>query len=70
MGQRTLEELRSDLVDAFKTALDTGRRYSTSAVGPENLKAAAELAKAIVKIDDKIDSRNEARNGMKLPGKG
>lgn len=66
---KTLEELRDQLADAFDTAVDYGTRYSTSQIGPENLKAAAELAKAIVAVEDKIDQRNADKNGLRLPGK-
>lgn len=71
MAQKSLEEIREMLVGAFEKAVEQGKRYSTSVgVGPENLKAAAELAKAIARIDDQLDRRNEQKNGMKMPGKG
>jgi len=71
MAQKSLEEIREMLVSAFEDAVADGRNYSRSAnIGPENLKAAAELAKAIALIDDQLERRNEQKNGLKLPGKG
>lgn len=66
---QTLEEIREKLETAFNAAVTYGAAYYSSTLGPENLKAAAELAKAIVAVDDKIDRRNEDKSGMKLPGK-
>ncbi|MCC7038348.1 MAG: hypothetical protein IT560_13740 [Alphaproteobacteria bacterium] len=66
---QTLEEIREKLETAFNTAVLYGNAYYGSAVGPEHLKAAAELAKAIVAVDDKIDRRNDEKNGPRMPGK-
>lgn len=65
----TLEQIREKLETAFNSAVTFGTAYYSSAIGPEHLKAAAELAKAIVAVDDKIDRRNEEKNGPKMPGK-
>ena len=43
----TLEQIREKLETAFNTAIVYGNGYNGSAIGPEHLKAAAELAKAI-----------------------
>ena len=70
MAKKTLEQLREELVDAFDTAVSYGKRYAgSSALGPEHLKAAAQIAQAIVTVDDKIDRRLEEKNGLRLPGK-
>jgi len=66
---QTLEEIREKLETAFNTAVAYGGAFYSSAIGPEHLKAAAELAKAIVAVDDKIDRRNDEKNGPKMPGK-
>lgn len=66
---QTLEEIREKLETAFNTAIVYGNAYNSSAIGPEHLKAAAELAKAIVAVDDKIDRRNDEKNGPRMPGK-
>lgn len=66
---QTLEEIREKLETAFNAAVTYGTAYYGSAIGPEHMKAAAELAKAIVAVDDKIDRRNEDKGGMRLPGK-
>lgn len=67
--KKTLEELREQLAEAFDKAVYNGNNYRGSAIGPEHMKAAAELAKAIVKVEDKIDQRNAEKNGLRLPGK-
>lgn len=66
---QTLEEIREKLETAFNTAIIYGNAYNGSAIGPEHLKAAAQLAQAIVAVDDKIDRRNDEKNGPKMPGK-
>lgn len=69
MGQKTLEQLRSDLVGAFEAAVEYGKENTYEPEGAENLKAAAQLAQAILAIDDKIEQRQAEKTGMKLPGK-
>ncbi len=66
---QTLEEIREKLETAFNTAVAYGNAYNGSAIGPEHLKAAAQLAQAIVAVDDKIDRRNDEKNGPRMPGK-
>ncbi|MDI1226053.1 MAG: hypothetical protein PSY14_00010 [bacterium] len=66
---QTLEEIREKLETAFNTAVIYGDAYKGSSIGPEHMKAAAELAKAIVAVDDKMDRRNEEKGGLKMPGK-
>ncbi len=66
---KTLEEIRDTLETAFNTAIAYGNAFNTSAIGPEHLKAAAQLAQAIVAVDDKIDRRNDEKNGPRMPGK-
>lgn len=66
---QSLEEIREKLETAFNTAVTFGNAYNGSAIGPEHLKAAAQLAQAIVAVDDKIDRRDAEKNGPKMPGK-
>ncbi len=66
---QTLEEIREKLETAFNSAITYGTAYNGSAIGAEHMKAAAELAKAIVTVDDKIDRRNDEKNGPRMPGK-
>lgn len=69
MAKKTLDDLKETLEEAFERAVDRATAYRTSAIGPEYMKAAAELAKAIVAVEDKIDQRNAEKNGLRLPGK-
>jgi hypothetical protein len=65
-----LDTVRKKLYEAFEVAVNTGKVYYTSSVGPESLKAAASLAEAIVTVENKIEERQLEKNTLKLPGKG
>lgn len=66
---QSLEQIRDKLDTAFNAAVSYGEIFKNGAIGPEHLKAAAELAKAIVAVEDKLDQRKAEKNGPKLPGK-
>lgn len=68
---QNLDDLKEKLYKAFDRAISASEYYgNNSAVQAENAVAAAELAKAIVAVETKIDERSEKMNGLKLPGKG
>ena len=69
MAKKSLDQIRDDLQAAFDKAIEYGTRYVTNEIGPEHLKAAAQLAQAIVVVESKIDDRNADKNTIKLPAK-
>ena len=67
---QNLDELKEKLYKAFDRAIAASEYYGNStAVQAKNAVAAAEMAKAIVTVETRIDERDEKRNGLKLPGK-
>lgn len=55
-----LETMRQELYEAFNLAIRQGKQYSTSSVGPELLKAAAEAARAITAIETEQRAQDES----------
>ena len=61
---QNLEDVKNDLYEAFTLAMARGKSYMGESA--QGWFAAAELAKAIVQVEEKL----ERKNGLKLPGKG
>jgi hypothetical protein len=67
---QSLDEVKEKLYKAFDRAITASEYYgNNSTVQTKNALAAAELAKAIVAVETKMDERNEKANGLRLPGK-
>ena len=67
---QNLDELKEKLYKAFDRAISASEYYGNSLqVQGKQAIAAAELAKAIVQVETRIDERDEKRNGLRLPGK-
>ncbi|MBI1216698.1 MAG: hypothetical protein GC185_12880 [Alphaproteobacteria bacterium] len=70
MATKTLEELKDKLYKAFDDAIERSDNWGNSGeTRAQNLIAAGRIAESITKVEERIDARNEAQNGMKLPGK-
>jgi hypothetical protein len=64
------EELKEKLYKAFDRAIGRAEHYNTDdPVRAKSDVAAAELAKAIVIVETRLDERNQEKSGIKLPGK-
>lgn len=69
MGTTTLTELRDKLYIAFDRAIERSEHWDDSRNAPiESAKAAADIARAIVAVETRLDER-ETGPGLKLPGK-
>lgn len=67
---QNLEELKEQLYRAFDRAIGRSEYYGTDdPVRAKSEVAAAELAKAIVAVETRLDERNGEKNGIRLPGK-
>ncbi|MEZ0223687.1 MAG: hypothetical protein ACAH83_03975 [Alphaproteobacteria bacterium] len=67
---QNLEELKEKLYKAFDRAITRSEHYGTAdPIRAKSEIAAAELAKAIVLVETRLDERNQEKNGIKLPGK-
>lgn len=65
-----LEELKEKLYRAFDRAIDRAEYYGTEdADRAQSERAAAELAKAIVVVETRLDERKQEKNGIRMPGK-
>ena len=70
MATSTLDELKDKLYKAFDDSITRADSYhSSDEARTGGLRNAAELAKAIVVVETRIDERNAEKSGMKLPGK-
>jgi hypothetical protein len=75
---KNLDELKEELYEAFNTAKRWGDQFrdrsllsspSAGQAAAASYEAAAKSAAAIVKVEREIRERDEAKSGMKLPGK-
>ena len=69
MATENLTQLRDKLYTAFDYAIERSRDYNGSSNNAvESSKAAAELAKAIVAVETRLDER-AGLSTLKMPGK-
>lgn len=68
---KNLDELKDALYTAFGTAVERSvYPYASSGADTSRaLTAAADIARSIVLIEQELTSRNEKKDGPKLPGK-
>ena len=71
---KNLDELKTELYEAFSKAVDTGKRTRTDTyegihASAGSFRAAAELARSVLEVEREIAEREEKSSGMKLPGK-
>jgi len=66
MGTTNLTELRDKLYIAFDSAIERSTSWQNNNAHIEAAKSAAEIAKAIVAVETRLDER---QGSIKLPGK-
>lgn len=70
MATTDLDELKTRLYQMFDIAADRASSYQSSeSTRNASLKATAELGKAIVDVETRLDERNIDKTGPRLPGK-
>ena len=66
MATKNLNELRDKLYVAFDKAIERSANWESNNAHIEAAKSAAEIAKAIVAVETRLDER---QGSIKLPGK-
>jgi len=70
MATSNLDELKDRLYKLFDKAAERAESYTSSEnTRNASFKATADIAKAIVAVETRLDERNTDKTGPRLPGK-